>query len=75
MELMTISEISKNFKISTRKLRYYEQIGLLKSTKKEGYAYRAYDEESILRLQQIIILRKLRGITRRALKLCLSFKS
>ena len=59
MELMTISEISKNFKISTRTLRYYEQIGLLKSTKKEGYAYRAYDEESILRLQQIIILRKL----------------
>lgn len=59
MELTTISEVSKNFKVSTRALRYYEQIGLLKSTRKEGYAYRAYDEEAILRLQQIIILRKL----------------
>jgi len=59
MELITISEVSKNFKVSTRTLRYYEQIGLLKSTKKEGYAYRVYDKESILRLQQIIILRKL----------------
>lgn len=59
MELITISEISKNFKVSTRTLRYYEQIGLLASTKKEGYAYRVYDEESVLRLQQIIILRKL----------------
>lgn len=59
MELTTISEVSKNFRVSTRTLRYYEQIGLLKSSKKEGYAYRAYDEGAILRLQQIIILRKL----------------
>lgn len=59
MELITISEVAKSFKVSTRTLRYYEQIGLLKSTKKEGYAYRAYDKESILRLQQIIILRGL----------------
>lgn len=60
MELKTISEVSKTFSISTRTLRYYEQIGLIKSSKKEGYAYRVYDENSILSLQQIIILRKLR---------------
>lgn len=60
MNLTTISEISKNFDISTRTLRYYEKIGLLQSSKKEGYAYRTYDEEAITRLQQIIILRKLR---------------
>lgn len=60
MELKTISEVSKTFSISTRTLRYYEQIGLIASTKKEGYAYRVYDENSILSLQQIIILRKLR---------------
>ena len=60
MHLATISEVSKRFNISTRTLRYYEQIGLLESTKKDGYAYRTYDEEAILRLQQIIILRKLR---------------
>lgn len=60
MHLVTISEVSKRFNISTRTLRYYEQIGLLESAKKDGYAYRAYDEEAILRLQQINILRKLR---------------
>lgn len=60
MELKTISEVSKTFSISTRTLRYYEQIGLIASTKKDGYAYRVYDENSILSLQQIIILRKLR---------------
>lgn len=60
MELKTISQVSNAFKISTRTLRYYEEIGLLVSSKKEGYAYRSYDEGAILRLQQIVILRKLR---------------
>lgn len=60
MELKTISEVSKAFRISTRTLRYYEQIGLINSSKKEGYAYRVYDENSISSLQQIILLRKLR---------------
>jgi DNA-binding transcriptional MerR regulator len=48
------------FGISTRMLRYYEQIGLLQSLKKAEYAYRVYDKQSIMRLQQIIVLRKLR---------------
>lgn len=58
--LITISEVSKAFQISTRTLRYYEQIGLLRSRKKEDYAYRAYDMETVRRLQQILFLRKLR---------------
>lgn len=57
---MTISKVSQTFNISTRTLRYYEQIGLLMSQRIEDYAYRVYDEESIKRIQQIIILRKLR---------------
>lgn len=60
MNLITISDISNSFNISTRTLRYYEQIGLLKSTKKDDYAYRTYDDEAVLKLQQIIVLRKLR---------------
>ncbi|QSX07226.1 effector binding domain-containing protein [Sedimentibacter sp. zth1] len=60
MKLMTISKVSKGFGVSTRTLRYYEQLGILKSQKKEGYAYRTYDEAAVRRLQQIIVLRKLR---------------
>jgi DNA-binding transcriptional MerR regulator len=60
MDLLTISQISKAFNISTRTLRYYEKIGLLTSSKKEDYAYRTYNDEAIKRLKQIIILRKLR---------------
>lgn len=60
MELQTISQVSKDFSISTRTLRYYEQIGLITSVRKEDFAYRVYDMEAITRLRQIIILRKLR---------------
>lgn len=60
MELQTISQVAKHFSISTRTLRYYEQLGLIKPVKKEDFAYRVYDIEAITRLRQIIILRKLR---------------
>lgn len=60
MQLLTIRQITKDLGISTRTLRYYEQIGLIESVKKADYAYRAYNEESVIRLQQIILLRKLR---------------
>jgi DNA-binding transcriptional MerR regulator/DNA gyrase inhibitor GyrI len=60
MNLMTISQVSKDFHVSTRMLRYYEQMGLLHSQRKEDYAYRVYDENAVRRLQYIILLRKLR---------------
>lgn len=60
MELTTISKVSKSLGISTRTLRYYEQIGLIKSDKLDDYAYRVYSPETVTRLNQILILRKLR---------------
>ncbi len=60
MELQSISIVSKQFNISVRTLRYYEQIGLISSDKKNDSAYRFYNEDTIKRIQQIIILRKLR---------------
>ena len=56
MNLTTISEISRKMNISTRTMRYYEQIGLIESVKKEDYAYRTYDEETIT-LQRRLTLR------------------
>lgn len=60
MQLQTISQVSKSFGVSTRLLRYYEQIGLLRSTRREEYAYRVYDERELTRLGHILLLRKLR---------------
>ena len=57
---MTISQVSKNMKVSTRMLRYYEQIGLIKSHRRKGYAYRVYDKDAVSRIEQITLLSKLR---------------
>ena len=58
-QLQTISAVAKNLGVSSRTLRYYEQIGLIESNRMEDYAYRVFDEDAIRRLRQIIILRKL----------------
>lgn len=59
MDYMTISEVSSKFQVSARMLRYYEKAGLLKSARREGYAYRIYDTDAVRKVQQIMILRKL----------------
>lgn len=60
VELQTISEVTRQMGISTRTLRYYEQIGLIESKRVDGYAYRMYDEAALGRITQILILRALR---------------
>lgn len=57
--LVKIRDISIRYDISARTLRYYEDMGLITSTRSEDYAYRMYDENAIKRLEQILILRKL----------------
>ena len=60
MELQTIGQISKKYGISIQTLRYYEEIGLIQSTRNNDIAYRFYDETTIKQLHFIIFLRKLR---------------
>ncbi|MDU7027254.1 MAG: effector binding domain-containing protein [Clostridiales bacterium] len=60
MEEMTISQVSRSLEISTRMLLYYEKVGLISSSRREGYSYRIYDNNAVTRMKQIILLRKLR---------------
>ena len=57
--MIKIREVSSKYDITARTLRYYEDMGLLHSVRSEDYAYRLYDETTIKRLEQILILRKL----------------
>ena len=57
--LIKIKEMSSKYDITARTLRYYEDMGLLSSTRSEDYAYRMYDENAVRRLEQILVLRKL----------------
>ncbi|MDF2586653.1 MAG: transcriptional regulator, MerR family [Anaerocolumna sp.] len=57
--LIKIKDVSSMYNITARTLRYYEDMGLLSSTRSEDYTYRMYDENAVRRLEQILILRKL----------------
>lgn len=58
-KLEKIKDVSAKYAITARTLRFYEDMGLLTSTRTQGYAHRVYDEIAITRIKQIIILRKL----------------
>ena len=57
--LIKIKEVSDKYDITARTLRYYEDMGLIESTRTDDYAYRLYDENAMRRIEQILILRKL----------------
>ncbi len=59
MDLIRINEVVDNFGISSRTLRYYEEMGLLWSNHPDNKSQRYYDTDALERLKQIIILRKL----------------
>ncbi len=59
-EIVSISQVSKQFHVSTRMLRYYEKAGLFTSMSIPNYSYRVYNSDAVRRLQQILVLRKLR---------------
>lgn len=58
-DLIKIRDVSLNYGVSTRTLRYYENAGLITGIRNDDYAYRMYDEANLKRLEQILILRKL----------------
>ena len=58
-ELIKVGDISNRYGVSTRTLRYYEEIGLISSQRTGDYAYRMYNDANIKRLEQVLILRKL----------------
>lgn len=57
--LFKIGDISQKLNITTRTLRYYEETGLIKSTRDDENQYRYYDSGTIEKIKRIITLRNL----------------
>lgn len=55
----TINKLGKMAGVSTRTLRYYDEIGLLKPKRLSSSGYRMYDQEKVDMLQQILFYREL----------------
>jgi len=68
--LLKIGEIANLFDVSTRTVRYYEEVGLLTSHRDPDSQYRYYDERSSERLKKILVLREL-GLSLNDIKIIL----
>ena len=55
--MIRIGEAAKQFDISNRTLRHWEDMGILKSIRTEN-DYRYYDDDNMVRINQIVLLRK-----------------
>ena len=57
--MLKIGDVAKQFDISSRTLRYWEEAGILNSSRMEN-GYRFYDGQDAIRIKQIVLLRKLK---------------
>ena len=55
----TINKLAKLSGVSTRTLRFYEELGLLSPVRKSGNGYRIYGQKEINQLQQILFYREM----------------
>ncbi len=55
----TVKQLADLASVSPRTLHYYDEIGLLSPSSYGQNGYRYYDEEAVLRLQQILFFREL----------------
>jgi MerR family transcriptional regulator, thiopeptide resistance regulator len=57
--MYTVKQLARSAGITPRTFHYYDEIDLLKPTKVGQNGYRYYDEDALLRLQQILLYRKM----------------
>jgi DNA-binding transcriptional MerR regulator len=55
----SIAQVARMSKVTSRTLRHYDEIGLLPPAWVGGNGYRYYEQEQLLRLQQILVMREL----------------
>ncbi|MER5645110.1 MerR family transcriptional regulator [Streptosporangium sp. NPDC002524] len=55
----SIAQVARMSGVTSRTLRHYDEIGLLAPAWVGGNGYRHYEEDQLLRLQQILVLREL----------------
>ena len=57
--LIKIGSLAKQLDITTRTIRYYEEIGLMGASKRSSGGARSYDRDDVLRIKFILKLKEL----------------
>jgi DNA-binding transcriptional MerR regulator len=57
--MFTVGELSKLTGVTVRTLHHYDEIGLVRPSARTAAGYRLYDDDDVLRLQQVLLFREL----------------
>ena len=57
--MKSVKEVTELTGVSARTLQYYDEIGILKPSRKTSAGYRLYDEDDLQRLQQVLFYKEL----------------
>ncbi|MDR2279916.1 MAG: MerR family transcriptional regulator [Gordonia sp. (in: high G+C Gram-positive bacteria)] len=55
----TVGRLAEHFGVTVRTLHHYDEIGLLSPTERSSAGYRLYTQSDLIRLQQIVVYRRL----------------
>jgi DNA-binding transcriptional MerR regulator len=58
-ETFTVGELAARFGLTVRTLHHYDEMGLLRPSERSMAGYRLYSERDLVRLQQIVVYRRL----------------
>lgn len=56
---MRIGELSERTGLGQRAIHYYESLGLIHPVQREGKGYRYFDEQAVVRIEKIQVLKQL----------------
>jgi len=59
LEALTVGQVAEQLGVTVRTLHHYDEIGLLVPSERTPAGYRLYDGEDILRLQHVVVYRRL----------------
>ncbi|GIO68615.1 MerR family transcriptional regulator [Paenibacillus sp. FSL M7-1455] len=63
MEWLKIDDVAKETGLTKRSIRYYEEIGLIKSPERSDGGIRLYTEEDVQQLKNIVLAKKVLGFS------------
>ncbi|MFC5062438.1 MerR family transcriptional regulator [Actinomycetospora atypica] len=56
---LTVGQVAERFAVTVRTLHHYDEVGLLRPTRRSAAGYRVYTDADITRLQHIVVYRRL----------------
>jgi DNA-binding transcriptional MerR regulator len=56
---MTVGQVAERFAVTVRTLHHYDEVGLLRPSRRSAAGYRLYTDADITRLQHVVVYRRL----------------